>query len=72
VEYDLDTTTREKPALNGDDIFLILHYCYGFASPGLDTCLGGAALALGVHRLVFCTLVALLLLPLFFRFVVLV
>jgi hypothetical protein len=26
VEYDLDTTTREKPVLSVDDIFLILHH----------------------------------------------
>jgi hypothetical protein len=71
VEYDLDTTTREKPVSNVDDTFLILHHCYGFASLGL-TRLGGAALALGAHRFVFCTLEALLPLPLFFRFVVLV
>lgn len=26
MEYDLDTTTRGKPVLNVDDIFLILHH----------------------------------------------
>jgi hypothetical protein len=39
---------------------------------GLGIGLGGAALALGAHRVVFLYLVAWLPLPLFFRFVVLV
>ena len=49
---------------------LLIHICYEHRPLGLDACLGGAALALGIHRLLY--LVALLLLPSFFRFVVLI